>query len=69
MLSGLAPGEAARTPPTEEITMATRREFLPTGAGALAGLAFVGCNLLVAARARAQTRRSEVVVTPLGITA
>jgi hypothetical protein len=69
MLSELAPGEAARTPPTEEITMATRREFLQAGAGALTGLAFVGCNLLVAAPARAQTRRREVVVTLLGIKA
>src|SRR5262245_39252282 len=41
--------------------MTTRREFLQTSAGALAGLAFVGCDLL-AAPARAQVRRREVVV-------
>jgi aminocarboxymuconate-semialdehyde decarboxylase len=42
--------------------MTTRREFLETTAGALAGLAFVGCDLLAAAPARAQARRREVVV-------
>jgi aminocarboxymuconate-semialdehyde decarboxylase len=42
--------------------MSTRRDFLQTGAGALAGLAFVGCDLLAAAPARAQARRREVVV-------
>ena len=46
--------------------MATRREFLQTGAGALAGLAFVGCDLLAAAPARARTRRREGAMTPLG---
>jgi aminocarboxymuconate-semialdehyde decarboxylase len=40
----------------------TRREFLQTTTGALAGLAFVGCDLLAAAPARAQARRREVVV-------
>src|SRR5262249_28249190 len=45
-----------------EDTMSTRREFLTVGAGALAGLAFVGCDLLAAAPARAQARRREVVV-------
>ena len=42
--------------------MTTRRDFLQIGAGALAGLAFVGCHLTAAAPARAQTRRREVVV-------
>src|SRR6185369_2667662 len=46
----------------EETTMTTRREFLQIGAGALAGIAFVGCDLLAAAPARAQARRREVVV-------
>src|SRR5881396_1216785 len=41
----------------------TRREFLLTTSGALAGLAFVGCDLLAAAPVRAQTRRREVVVS------
>src|SRR5262245_54559537 len=39
--------------------MTTRRDMLRTTAGALAGLAFVGCDLLAA---RAQTRRREVVI-------
>src|SRR6058998_3197043 len=43
--------------------MTTRREFLGTTTGALAGLAFVGCDLLAAAPVRAQTRRREVVVS------
>src|SRR5262245_13492538 len=43
--------------------MNTRREFLENAAGALAGLAFVGCDLLAAAPARAQVRRREVVVS------
>src|SRR5499433_696293 len=43
--------------------MNTRREFLENTAGALAGLAFVGCDLLAAAPARAQGRRREVVVS------
>src|SRR5438309_71434 len=42
--------------------MNTRREFLGTTAGALAGIAFVGCDLLTAAPARAQARRREVMV-------
>ena len=42
--------------------MSTRREFLGTASGALAGLAFVGCDLLTSAPARAQPRRREVVV-------
>ena len=42
--------------------MSTRRDFLQTTTGALAGLAFVGCDLLRAAPARAQARRREVVV-------
>src|SRR5216110_315294 len=41
----------------------TRREFLQTTGGALAGLAFVSCDLLTAAPARAQARRREVVVS------
>ena len=45
--------------------MNTRREFLQTAAGAMAGIAFVSCELLTAAPARAQapTRRREVVVS------
>jgi aminocarboxymuconate-semialdehyde decarboxylase len=42
--------------------MATRREFLESAAGALAGIAFVGCDLMTAAPARAQGRRREVAV-------
>ena len=42
--------------------MTTRRDFLQTTAGALAGLAFVGCPLMTAAPARAQARRRDVVV-------
>ena len=42
--------------------MTNRREFLQTTAGALAGLVFVGCDLMAAAPARAQARRREVVV-------
>ena len=42
--------------------MSTRRDFLQTTTGALAGLAFVGCDLLRSAPARAQARRREVVV-------
>src|SRR5438552_1338570 len=41
----------------------TRRDFLQTTAGALAGLAFVGCDLMDPTPARAQTRRREVVVS------
>src|SRR5438094_670239 len=44
-------------------TMTTRREFLGTTTGALAGLAFAGCDLLAAAPVRAHTRRREVVVS------
>src|SRR5438477_2194358 len=40
----------------------TRREFLQT-TGTLAGLAFVGCELMAVAPARAQARRREVVVS------
>ena len=43
--------------------MPTRREFLGTTAGALAGLAFVGCDLLAAVPARAQAQRRQVVVS------
>ena len=42
--------------------MNTRREFLESAAGAMAGIAFVGCELMAAAPARAQARRREVVV-------
>jgi aminocarboxymuconate-semialdehyde decarboxylase len=41
--------------------MTTRREFLGT-AGTLAGLAFVGCDLLVARPARAQAARRATMV-------
>ena len=40
----------------------TRREFVETAAGALAGLAFVGCDLMAAGAAHAQPRRREFVV-------
>jgi aminocarboxymuconate-semialdehyde decarboxylase len=40
----------------------TRREFIEESAGAMAGIAFVGCGLADAASAQAQTRRREVVV-------
>ncbi len=40
----------------------TRRDMLRNSAGALAGLAFVGCDLMGAGPARAQARRREVVV-------
>jgi len=43
--------------------MATRRNFLQTAASGLAGLAFVGCNLMGPSPARAQPRRREVVVS------
>ena len=43
--------------------MTTRRDFLQIGAGALAGLAFVGCDLLAPGAGRAQARRREVVVS------
>jgi aminocarboxymuconate-semialdehyde decarboxylase len=42
--------------------MTTRREFLGTTAGAVAGLAFVGCDLLAARPAHAQSQRREVLV-------
>src|ERR671937_1354435 len=42
--------------------MSTRREFLETSVGALAGLAFVGCDLLAARPARAQGRRRETTI-------
>jgi len=42
--------------------MSTRRDFLQTTAGTLAGLVFVGCDLMAARPARAQGRRREVVV-------
>ncbi len=40
----------------------TRREFLGTTVGGLAGIAFVGCDLLAARPARAQGRRKETMV-------
>jgi aminocarboxymuconate-semialdehyde decarboxylase len=42
--------------------MTTRREFLQSAAGTLAGVAFVGCGLLQPAPARAQARRRDVTV-------
>src|SRR5438876_7547467 len=45
--------------------MTTRRDFIRNSAGAMAGIAFVGCDLLSARAARAQSgrRRREVVVS------
>ena len=45
--------------------MSTRREFIRNSAGAMAGMAFVGCDLLAArdAQAQAGARRREVVVS------
>jgi aminocarboxymuconate-semialdehyde decarboxylase len=40
----------------------TRRDFLQTGAGALAGLAFVGCHLMTPRRVFAQGARRETMV-------
>ena len=42
--------------------MVSRREFLGSTAGTLAGIAFVGCDLLTATPASAQSRRREIVV-------
>jgi aminocarboxymuconate-semialdehyde decarboxylase len=42
--------------------MNTRREFFEETAGAVAGIAFVGCNLMSATPVEAQGRRREVVV-------
>ena len=42
--------------------MTTRREFLESSAGTLAGIAFTGCSLLAAAPAGAQARRRQTVV-------
>jgi aminocarboxymuconate-semialdehyde decarboxylase len=42
--------------------MSTRREFVEETAGAVAGIAFVGCSLAAATPAQAQARRREVVV-------
>lgn len=47
---------------SEDTTMTTRRDFLQIGAGALAGLAFAGCDLMAAAPARAHAQRREVVI-------
>jgi aminocarboxymuconate-semialdehyde decarboxylase len=46
-----------------EDVMTTRRDFLGTTAGALAGIAFVGCHLIAAAPAGAQAARRQVVVS------
>jgi aminocarboxymuconate-semialdehyde decarboxylase len=46
----------------EEPLMTTRREFLGTTAGMLAGLAFVGCDLLAARPARAQGGRRPTTI-------
>ncbi|HLX80685.1 MAG TPA: amidohydrolase family protein [Burkholderiales bacterium] len=43
--------------------MTNRREFLGSTAGTLAGLAFVGCDLLASRPAAAQARRREVIVS------
>ena len=43
--------------------MTNRREFLGSGAGALAGLAFVGCDLLASRPAGAQGARRQTVVS------
>ncbi|TMH53585.1 MAG: hypothetical protein E6H62_10485, partial [Betaproteobacteria bacterium] len=45
--------------------MPTRRDFILNSAGAMAGIAFVGCDLLAARDAQAQParRRREVVVS------
>jgi hypothetical protein len=42
--------------------MMNRRELLSGAAGALGGIAFVGCSLMGAVSARAQVRRRETVV-------
>ena len=42
--------------------MGTRRQFLGSTAGALAGIAFVGCGLLASRPVRAQGRRRETSV-------
>ena len=47
--------------------MATRRAFLAETAGAVAGLAFVGCGLLKARPAAAQTARRQVTVAGKGV--
>src|SRR5262249_4635686 len=46
----------------EDRPVITRRDLLEGGAGTLAGLVFVGCDLLKARPAAAQGRRREVVV-------
>jgi aminocarboxymuconate-semialdehyde decarboxylase len=43
--------------------MTDRREFLGSAAGALAGLAFVGCDLLASRPAGAQAGRRETIVS------
>jgi aminocarboxymuconate-semialdehyde decarboxylase len=45
--------------------LASRREFIRNAAGAMAGIAFVGCDLLAARNAQAQSgrRRREVVLS------
>jgi aminocarboxymuconate-semialdehyde decarboxylase len=43
--------------------MTTRREFLGSTAGALSGIAFVGCDLLCATPAAAQARRRLTIVS------
>src|SRR3977135_845142 len=54
-------------PSPEGGTMPTRREFIRNTSGAMAGIAFVGCDLLAARDARAQAsgtvRRRAVVVS------
>src|SRR5262245_16362003 len=55
-------GYYARTSTRRRMAMITRRDLLQTTSGALAGLVFVGCDLLAARPAHAQGRRREVVV-------
>src|SRR5438128_9661353 len=51
-----------KLPRVAEEALMTRREFLGDAAGTVAGIAFVGCDLVSAAPAQAQARRREVVV-------
>jgi aminocarboxymuconate-semialdehyde decarboxylase len=43
--------------------MTSRRDFLGSAAGALAGLSFVGCDLMAPPHAHAQARRRETIVS------
>src|SRR5262249_56135373 len=55
---GMIAGGAAK----EGVWMTTRREVLGTTAGVVAGLAFVGCDLLAARPARAQGGRRQTTI-------